>query len=68
MVIQGNLLGLDFNHIYIYTNTLQAIAAGYLIASLEFLLKIQLSPLPAASDSAENMRLFIPSTVWAASP
>ena len=37
MVIQGNLLGLDFNHIYIYTNTLQAIAAGYLIASLVFL-------------------------------
>ena len=37
MVIQGNLLGLDFNHIYIYTNTLQAIACGYLIAALVFL-------------------------------
>lgn len=34
MVVQGNLLGLDFNHIYIYTNTLQAIAVGYLIASV----------------------------------
>lgn len=34
MVIQGNLLGLDPKHIYFYTNTLQAIASGYLIAAL----------------------------------
>lgn len=34
MVVQGNLLGLDFKHLYIYTNTLQAIAVGYLIASI----------------------------------
>lgn len=34
MVVQGNLLGFDFNHIYLYTNTLQAIAAGYLIAAM----------------------------------
>lgn len=34
MIVQGNLLALDFNHIYIYTNTLQAIAIGYLIAAL----------------------------------
>ncbi len=34
MVVQGNLLGFDFHHVYIYTNTLQAIAAGYLISAL----------------------------------
>lgn len=38
-IVQGNLLGLDAKHIYIYTNTLQAIAVGYLIASL-FLLHL----------------------------
>lgn len=37
MMCQGNLLGLDPNRIYLYTNTLQAIAAGYLIAALLFL-------------------------------
>lgn len=34
MIVQGNLLALDPNHIYIYTNTLQAIAIGYLIAAI----------------------------------
>ena len=34
MVVQGNLLGLDPHNIYIYTNTLQAIAAGYLITAM----------------------------------
>ena len=34
MVVQGNLLGLDPKHIYLYSNTLQAIATGYLIAAL----------------------------------
>lgn len=34
MVAQGNLLGLDPDHLYIYVNTLQAIAFGYLIAAL----------------------------------
>lgn len=34
MIVQGNLLGLDPKHIYFYTNTLQAIGAGYLIASI----------------------------------
>ena len=33
MVVQGNLLGFDFHHIYFYTNTLQAIATGYVIAA-----------------------------------
>ena len=33
MVVQGNLLGLDPDHLYIYVNTLQAIATGYLIAA-----------------------------------
>ncbi len=31
---QGNILGLDINKFYIYNNTLQAIASGYLIASI----------------------------------
>ncbi len=34
MVVQGNLLGLNCSAIYIYTNTLQAIATGYLIAAI----------------------------------
>lgn len=38
MVCQGNLLGLNPDKIYLYTNTLQAIAVGYLIASLSYLL------------------------------
>lgn len=36
-VVQGNLLSLDSNHIYIYSNTLQAIAAGYLITAFFYL-------------------------------
>ncbi|MDE5820964.1 MAG: DUF5009 domain-containing protein [Paramuribaculum sp.] len=34
MIVQGNILGFDLSRIYIYTNTLQAIAIGYLIASI----------------------------------
>lgn len=37
MICQGNLLGLDPNRIYLYTNTLQSIAIGYLVASLLYL-------------------------------
>ena len=37
MMCQGNLLGLDPNRIYFYSNALQAIAMGYLIASLLYL-------------------------------
>ena len=37
MMCQGNLLGLDPDRIYLYSNTLQAIAAGYLIAALLYL-------------------------------
>lgn len=37
MIVQGNLLAFDPQHIYIYTNTLQAIAVGYLIASMMLL-------------------------------
>jgi len=37
MMSQGNLLGLDPHRIYLYSNTLQAIAMGYLIAALLFL-------------------------------
>ncbi len=34
MLCQGNLLGLDPNRVYLYSNTLQAIAAGYLLAAI----------------------------------
>jgi predicted acyltransferase len=34
MVVQGNLLSYDINQIKLYSNTLQAIASGYLIATL----------------------------------
>lgn len=34
MIVQGNLLGFDFGHLYLYCNTLQAIAAGYLISAI----------------------------------
>ena len=37
MMCQGNLLSLEPDRIYIYSNTLQAIAMGYLIASLLYL-------------------------------
>ena len=34
MIVQGNLLTYDPEHFHFYTNTLQAIAAGYLIATV----------------------------------
>lgn len=37
MMCQGNLLALNPERIYLYTNTLQSIAVGYLVASLLFL-------------------------------
>jgi predicted acyltransferase len=37
MMCQGNLLGLNPERIYLYTNTLQSIAIGYLVASVLFL-------------------------------
>lgn len=37
MVVQGNLLSLNPDHFRLYSNTLQAIAAGYLIATLTLL-------------------------------
>lgn len=37
MICQGNLLSFDFAHIYLYTNTLQAIATGYVVTALLFL-------------------------------
>ena len=37
MMCQGNLLALDPNRIYLYTNTLQAIAVAYAIAAVMFL-------------------------------
>ena len=34
MIVQGNLLGLNPKYLYLYSNTLQAIATGYLIAAI----------------------------------
>jgi predicted acyltransferase len=34
MVAQGNLLDFDYSKLYLFSNTLQAIAVGYLVASL----------------------------------
>ena len=36
MACQGNLLALDPNHIYLFSNTLQAIAVGYLFSAILF--------------------------------
>jgi predicted acyltransferase len=37
MMVQGNLLALDPQHIYLFTNTLQAIAVGYFFSALIYL-------------------------------
>lgn len=37
MICQGNLLGFNPDRIYLYTNTLQAIAIGYLVSSVLYL-------------------------------
>ena len=37
MMVQGNLLALDPNRIYLFTNTLQAIAVGYFFSALIYL-------------------------------
>ncbi|MBR7116027.1 MAG: DUF5009 domain-containing protein, partial [Alistipes sp.] len=37
MMCQGNLLALDPDRIYLYTNTLQAIAVGYAVAAVLYL-------------------------------
>ena len=37
MMVQGNLLALDPNQIYLFTNTLQAIAVGYFFSALIYL-------------------------------
>ncbi len=34
MAVQGNLLSYDIDHIKLYSNTLQAIASGYLVATI----------------------------------
>lgn len=48
MIVQGNLLALDISKITIYTNTLQAIAIGYLIAAIIILnLPFRLQPVAA---------------------
>ena len=37
MMVQGNLMALDPNRIYLFTNTLQAIAVGYLFSAIIYL-------------------------------
>ena len=37
MMVQGNLMALDPQHIYLFTNTLQAIAVGYFFSALIYL-------------------------------
>lgn len=37
MICQGNILALDPNRIYLFTNTLQAIAVGYGVAAIAYL-------------------------------
>ena len=37
MICQGNLLSFDSQHIYLFSNTLQAIAVGYVFAALLYL-------------------------------
>ena len=37
MMVQGNLLALDPNRIYLFTNTLQAIAVGYFFSALIYM-------------------------------
>ena len=37
MICQGNLLGLDSSRIYLYSNTLQTIALGYLVSSILYI-------------------------------
>ena len=37
MMVQGNMLALDPNRIYLFTNTLQAIAVGYFFSALIYL-------------------------------
>ncbi|MEA3364070.1 MAG: DUF5009 domain-containing protein [Candidatus Hydrogenedentes bacterium] len=34
MMVQGNLLRFDLSHLHLYSNTLQSIASGYLIATI----------------------------------
>lgn len=38
MMCQGNLLAFDASRIYVYSNTLQAIAVGYLVAALLYIM------------------------------
>jgi predicted acyltransferase len=57
MVIQGNLLSYDIQKIHFYSNTLQAIAAGYLIATIFVLY------LPVVYQAAATIGLLL--TYWA---
>jgi predicted acyltransferase len=53
MMVQGNLLTYDINQIKLFTNTLQAIAAGYLIATIIILY------LPVAYQIAATIGLLV---------
>ena len=52
MVVQGNLLKADLSQLHLYCNTLQTIAAGYLIASV------------AMSTCASPGKFWSPSGCW----
>jgi len=42
MMVQGNLLQFDLSHLHLYSNTLQSIASGYLVATI-LLLTVSIS-------------------------
>lgn len=62
MLVQGNLLSLDPGRITIYVNTLQAIAIGYLIASIIYLYLPTRGQIPATL--ALLLAYSIPMSLW----
>lgn len=62
MIVQGNLLGFSIDALKIYNNTLQAIAAGYLVASI-ILLHCKL-PAQIAATAALMVIYSVPMALW----
>ena len=65
MISQGNLLAYDLSKLHIYCNTLQAIAAGYLIASI---LMLELNIRWQMITTAALLLLFWALMVWVPVP
>ena len=65
MIAQGNLLAYDLSKLHIYCNTLQAIAAGYLIASI---LMLELNIRWQMITTAALLLLFWALMVWVPVP